>query len=166
MNYEQRIDVKADDIELLTEFANAKTGKSDPDIGEAIKTLVDGYGQGGGGAEIGSFTTDWTGTKQRNNNWIRVFEFNIGAGKSNIVIVTNERTTGTSAARAAWSVGTISGYAYWNEASDGGYSAGGCKRKIVDGLSDTNNYFQYDANTGDIYWSPDLWSYVQGGTWV
>lgn len=33
---------------LLT-FANAKTGKSDPDIGEAIRTLVDGYGQGGGG---------------------------------------------------------------------------------------------------------------------
>lgn len=32
----------------LLAYANAKTGKSDPDIGEAIRTLVDGYGGGGG----------------------------------------------------------------------------------------------------------------------
>lgn len=36
---------------LLT-FANAKTGKADPDIGEAIRTLVDGYGQGGGSSAL------------------------------------------------------------------------------------------------------------------
>lgn len=47
MTYSERIDAKANEIELLTDYANAKTGKSDPNIGEAIKTLVDGYGQGG-----------------------------------------------------------------------------------------------------------------------
>lgn len=36
----------------LLDFANAKTGNDDPDIGEAIRTLCNGYGQGGGDSTI------------------------------------------------------------------------------------------------------------------
>lgn len=36
-------------LTALLEYANQTTGQSDTDIGEAIRTLCDGYGQGGGG---------------------------------------------------------------------------------------------------------------------
>lgn len=39
----------------LLAFANTKTGKDDTNIGDAIKTLCDGYGQGGGVVGVNSF---------------------------------------------------------------------------------------------------------------
>jgi len=47
-NIKNRIDVANENLTNLLDYANAKTEKSDTDIGEAIRTLVDGYGQGGG----------------------------------------------------------------------------------------------------------------------
>lgn len=35
-------------LKLLVDYANGVTGNSDTNIGDAIKTLADGYGQGGG----------------------------------------------------------------------------------------------------------------------
>lgn len=49
MNYADRINSKANEIELLTAYANNTTGAADTNIGDAIKTLCDGYGQGSGG---------------------------------------------------------------------------------------------------------------------
>lgn len=49
MTYEERINSKANEIELLTAYANNTTGAADTNIGDAIKTLCDGYGQGSGG---------------------------------------------------------------------------------------------------------------------
>lgn len=48
MTYQERINAKANEIELLTAYANGVTGAEDTNIGDAIKTLCDWYGQGGG----------------------------------------------------------------------------------------------------------------------
>ena len=48
MTYQDRIDAKASEIELLTAYANGVTGQDDSNIGDAIKTLCDGFGGGGG----------------------------------------------------------------------------------------------------------------------
>ena len=56
MTYQERIDTKTAEIEALTAYANGVTGQSDTTIGDAVKTLCDGYGQGGGGKTVeGSF---------------------------------------------------------------------------------------------------------------
>lgn len=41
----------SDEIRALTAFANETTGKGDTLLGDAVKTLCDGYGKGGGGGE-------------------------------------------------------------------------------------------------------------------
>lgn len=50
MSIKQRIDAQTDALSALLTYANNATGKGDADIGEAIRTLVDGFGKGGGGA--------------------------------------------------------------------------------------------------------------------
>lgn len=40
------------DIQNLTDAANAKTGKSDTTLTDAVNTLLEGYGQGDGGGDI------------------------------------------------------------------------------------------------------------------
>lgn len=42
-------------LDSLLEYANETTGQSDASIGDAIRTLTDGYGGGGGGVVRGSF---------------------------------------------------------------------------------------------------------------
>lgn len=49
MTYAERVDAKANEAELLTAYANATTGASDLNLGDAVRTLVGGYGKGGGG---------------------------------------------------------------------------------------------------------------------
>lgn len=39
-----------DAIQALTRYANETTGKSDTTLSDAVETLVEGYGQGGGGS--------------------------------------------------------------------------------------------------------------------
>lgn len=51
MSITEKLTASKNALASLLTFANAKTGKSDPDIGEAIRTLVDGYGGGGGFTE-------------------------------------------------------------------------------------------------------------------
>lgn len=60
-------------IESLIAYANETTGKSDTHLGDAVKSLVDGYGQGGGGLQVleGKVTT----TELKNNI---VIEHNLG----------------------------------------------------------------------------------------
>lgn len=45
-------------LQALLDASNAKTGKSDTTLTDAVQTLIDGFGQGGGGlpAEIESIT--------------------------------------------------------------------------------------------------------------
>lgn len=51
MSITEKLTSSKNALASLLDYANAKTEKNDPDIGEAIKTLVDGYGQGGGAIE-------------------------------------------------------------------------------------------------------------------
>ena len=44
---EKLIEAKSE-VEALLAYANETTGKTDVNLGEAVKTLADGYGQGGG----------------------------------------------------------------------------------------------------------------------
>lgn len=46
MTYQERINAKANEIELLTAYANGVTGQTDTNIGDAIRTLCDGFGGG------------------------------------------------------------------------------------------------------------------------
>lgn len=45
-----------DAINALTTYANETTGASDTNLSDAVGTLVDGYGQGGGGVKTGTIT--------------------------------------------------------------------------------------------------------------
>lgn len=49
-------------INALTEFANSVTGESDTNLSDAVHTLADGYGQGGG--ESNTVTGTFTGTAE------------------------------------------------------------------------------------------------------
>ncbi len=44
-----------DAINALTRYANETTGQSDTTLSDAVETLVEGYGQGGGGDELVGF---------------------------------------------------------------------------------------------------------------
>lgn len=39
-------------LQALLTYANNKTGKNDPNLGEAVRSLVDGYGSGGGDSKL------------------------------------------------------------------------------------------------------------------
>lgn len=52
MSIADKLTASKNALSSLLTFANAKTGKSDINIGDAIKTLCDGYGQGGGNHEL------------------------------------------------------------------------------------------------------------------
>lgn len=43
-------------IQSLLTAANTKTGESDTTLTDAVQTLIDGYGQGGGGVASGTYT--------------------------------------------------------------------------------------------------------------
>lgn len=45
----ERLNALADQMDALLQYANGTTGAGDTRIGDAVKTLADGYGQGGGG---------------------------------------------------------------------------------------------------------------------
>ena len=47
-------------LNLLVDYANGVTGNSDTNIGDAIKTLCDGYEQGGEEVESGTITIEKT----------------------------------------------------------------------------------------------------------
>ena len=47
-----------DSINALTRYANSVTGASDTTLSEAVATLANGYGQGGGDFETGTITGD------------------------------------------------------------------------------------------------------------
>lgn len=47
MSITEKLTSSKNALASLLDYANAKTEKNDPDIGEAIRTLVDGYGGGG-----------------------------------------------------------------------------------------------------------------------
>lgn len=53
-------------LTALLEYANGVTGASDVSVGDAIHTLADGYGQGGGGIELKEFTVTTPCTKGNN----------------------------------------------------------------------------------------------------
>jgi hypothetical protein len=52
-----------DKINALTAYANEVTGESDTTLSEAVHTLADGYGQGGGGDSIWNTIVDRTVTE-------------------------------------------------------------------------------------------------------
>ena len=52
-----------DKINALTAYANEVTGESDTTLSEAVHTLADGYGQGGGGDSIWNTIVDGTVTE-------------------------------------------------------------------------------------------------------
>ena len=56
-----------DAIEALTRYANETTGQSDTTLSDAVGTLIDGYGQGGGG-----WTTDGIASKTEPNGAITI----------------------------------------------------------------------------------------------
>lgn len=92
-------------IQALITAANTKTGESDTTLTDAVQTLVDGYGQGGGGGSLpsviskidgGSFTlsSDTAG----NNHWI---SHNLGVLPKCIIIWTEDSDLRTSTAAVA-----------------------------------------------------------------
>lgn len=63
-----------DAINALTTYANSVTGASDTTLSDAVDTLVDGYGGGGGGVLTGTFTPS-----------ARAYTVNINIGTTNTI---------------------------------------------------------------------------------
>ena len=55
-----------DAINALTRYANETTGQSDQTLSDAVETLVEGYGQGGGGDDLGAKMVDGSITEYIN----------------------------------------------------------------------------------------------------
>ena len=91
-------------IQALITAANATTGESDTTLTDAVQTLVDGYGQGGGGSlptsiskiDGGSFTlaSDTAGT----GHWI---SHNLGVLPKCVIVWTEDSDLRTSTATVA-----------------------------------------------------------------
>lgn len=65
-----------DAINALTTYANETTGASDTTLSDAVETLVDGYGQGGGGYDIDTICTrSYTGDITTNADTIKSYTF-------------------------------------------------------------------------------------------
>lgn len=76
-NYEERVNDAVSTLDALKEYANGVTGQADISIGDVIKTLCDGYGQGSGGNVVtGTITLNAPSTtitipvNQHNGNFI------------------------------------------------------------------------------------------------
>lgn len=50
MSIVSKLSASKNALDALLTYANEATGQADADIGEAIRTLVDGFGKGGGGS--------------------------------------------------------------------------------------------------------------------
>ena len=86
-------------IQSLITAANAKTGESDTTLTDAVQTLVDGYGQGGGGVTknlIGSGTYTVATTTQ--NATIPI----LYSGTPNEVLVTKDELDAGVGETIAW----------------------------------------------------------------
>lgn len=103
-----------DAIEALTRYANETTGASDTTLSEAVATLIDGYGQGGGGSND-------------------VFEFSAGNIKAlvfNSAIVTTDYTDNQDAIYAIkLKGGTVVQYEhFFGESASGNTARTGLQR--------------------------------------
>lgn len=61
MTIAEKLSAIAEAISARISAANGKTGKSDTTLTEAVQSLCDGYGQGGGGSGL-SFSSSANGT--------------------------------------------------------------------------------------------------------
>ena len=71
-----------DAINALTRYANETTGASDTTLSDAVATLVEGYGQGGGNFESGKIIGDG----ERTSSATRIY-----TSKKNIVLLILEK---------------------------------------------------------------------------
>ena len=72
-----------DAIQALTRYANETTGASDTTLSDAVATLVEGYGQGGGNFESGKIIGDG----ERTSSATRIY-----TSKKNIVLYSTDST--------------------------------------------------------------------------
>lgn len=72
-------------LQALLTYANNKTGHSDTTLGDAVRTLADGYGQGGSAVASGEITLDSASDRITINH-------NLGA-ENVVVIVENKNPT-------------------------------------------------------------------------
>lgn len=95
MSIKQRIDAQTDALSALLTYANDATSAGDTDIGEAIRTLVDGYGKGGGG--IPGFdrmsTGEWLATSTGNQRQVSI-SHNLGINAKVFIIFNTSDITG------------------------------------------------------------------------
>lgn len=77
-----------DAINALTQYANETTGASDTTLSDAVETLVEGYGQGGGGMQILS-----EGTFVGSGNNLEVFEIGNKMAQTDILIKVSVKDT-------------------------------------------------------------------------
>lgn len=83
-------------LRALLEYANNKTEKNDPNLGEAIKTLVEGYGQGSDSKRKWDFTnmnvylkigeSDWIPITKHPINWEKIID-----NTNNLTITKNQK---------------------------------------------------------------------------
>lgn len=80
MTIGQQLQGSADALDALLEYANGITGQSDADIGAAIRTLSDGYGQGGGDDSLGRMLEGALTDVQSDASRIKSYAFNSDYG--------------------------------------------------------------------------------------
>lgn len=75
MSLVDKLDTIKTEVSSLLTFANETTGSDDTTLGEAVHTLADGYGQGGGDDDLVASIIDGSVTEIRNDKVTRVRQY-------------------------------------------------------------------------------------------
>lgn len=143
-------------LSALLAFANQKTGADDSSIGDAIKTLCDGFG---GSGEITYGTMQFAELQyQISNAAVPVFSINIGQNRtafSAVSLVPSERKTVFS------NIEVVYGNQLYN-----GYAGAQVKTEWVALGNQDATYVHYDPSSGELTFTAELWRTVNGGLWI
>lgn len=149
MTIGEQLNATADAMDALLTYANGITGAADTNIGDAVKTLADGYGQGGGdipGLKIGAATP---------TDYVKAIEIPLNASKFlGGMIRTNEINIGDTPDK--WTVVSAMQHVH-NNGTKGGYTSIGMRADGTGGTYNNQPIWLYADGVLKIYFSSDAY---------
>ena len=144
MSIKETLTESKNKLDALLDFANNTTGNSDTNIGDAIKTLADGFGQGGGEVESGTITIE----KLSSN-------FTLPTTKQHEIYIFSVENPKEFVATEGWTV-------YFGVVWVGYFSLIG--KKYTSGLSSSEEFIPYTINDDNSITISAKVQYLRAGT--
>lgn len=132
-----------DAINALTTYANSVTGASDTTLSDAVDSLVDGYGGGGGGSAV-------SGTFTPSEN-LRSITLSDAVGKSSILIYPKfDLATADITARVHWGCLISNGKCILVTATNTGKNAYTASTTMSAATGETSTKDTFNSSTGTV----------------